>query len=215
MPVKRRVGKERSGNVPEAIWRNMLDQPLPEDCTGFTRYGILHDREHARPNLPLRVRDYWDMHRDAVLAEWLRDNPGTRPRCWWDWDAPREPIGTHPGEWIDGKLSLSRKRLGGVGTPAHEVLATGLAYSFGIPCAWVQQWAVELYNGRPLGVEGKPLTRRDGSFYREGDFGGVVPDPRNPPLYESQATYLRRLNLLLPGELRRLTARDFEPEAVT
>jgi len=50
--------------------------------------------------------------------------------------------------------------------------------------------------------------------------GGLPPaeyesfDYANPPVFESQAAFLRRLGLLLPGELRRLKASDFEPEAV-
>jgi hypothetical protein len=42
-----------------------------------------------------------------------------------------------------------------------------------------------------------------------------IPDPADPPTYESSAAYLRRLGLLMPGELRRLAAADFEPEVVT
>jgi hypothetical protein len=39
-------------------------------------------------------------------------------------------------------------------------------------------------------------------------------DPANPPLYESQASYLLRHDLLLPGERRRLTEGDLDPEAI-
>jgi hypothetical protein len=39
-------------------------------------------------------------------------------------------------------------------------------------------------------------------------------DPSDPPTYESQAAYLRRLKLLLPGESRRLKPADFEPERI-
>ena len=39
-------------------------------------------------------------------------------------------------------------------------------------------------------------------------------DPADPPTFESQATYLRRLDLLLPGESERLTAADSEPELI-
>jgi hypothetical protein len=37
-------------------------------------------------------------------------------------------------------------------------------------------------------------------------------DPENPPIFESQAAYLERHGLFLPGERKRLTRRDFEPE---
>ena len=39
-------------------------------------------------------------------------------------------------------------------------------------------------------------------------------DPDDPPRYESEASYLQRLDLLLPGELERLTEADFEPELI-
>lgn len=37
-------------------------------------------------------------------------------------------------------------------------------------------------------------------------------DPLNPPRFQSEAAYLREHNLLLPGELERLTADDFTDE---
>ncbi|GEM_PF-6028639 len=39
-------------------------------------------------------------------------------------------------------------------------------------------------------------------------------DPDDPPRFESQASYLRRHELLSPAESRRLTPADFEPEIV-
>ena len=39
-------------------------------------------------------------------------------------------------------------------------------------------------------------------------------DPRDPPTFESSASYLRRHGLLIEGEERRLRAGDFEPVAL-
>lgn len=39
-------------------------------------------------------------------------------------------------------------------------------------------------------------------------------DADDPPRFESQAAYLKRDGLFLPGEEERLTAADFEPEVV-
>jgi hypothetical protein len=36
----------------------------------------------------------------------------------------------------------------------------------------------------------------------------------DPPRYESEASFLKRHKLLLPGEVRRLRHADFEPETV-
>ena len=75
---------------------------------------------------------------------------------------------------------------------------------------FVSQWQEDYYNGRSKDIHGE----RIGTDYKEGDFSGVAIDPEDPPRYESQATYLKRLDLLLPGELKRLTSADFEPELV-
>jgi hypothetical protein len=40
-------------------------------------------------------------------------------------------------------------------------------------------------------------------------------DPNDPPILESEASYLERHGLLLPGERQRLRKTDFEPVAVT
>jgi hypothetical protein len=80
----------------------------------------------------------------------------------------------------------------------------------GIPNFWVDAWEVEYYNGRLSLAEGL----RRGAGAPKGDFKGVPIDPDDPPLYESQAAYLERHGLFLPGERRRLRKADFEPEPV-
>ena len=139
------------------------------------------------------LRAAWNQIKDEVLAGWIEELPGTRPLHWWRFSAP-EP----------------RRRLGGTGTPAHEVLANVPNYSFGIPTDWVSKWQADYYNGRSRDIHGEPI----GTEYREGHFAGVAIDPEDPPRYESEAVYLERHGLLLPGEFERLTEDDFEPEAV-
>ena len=63
------------------------------------------------------------------------------------------------------------------------------------------------------GIPDSWVIRADVAYYQP-DFGGVAIDPSNPPKYESQARYLQRLGLLLPGESKRLTPADSEPELV-
>ena len=139
------------------------------------------------------IRAVWNELRDSILADWIDGYPGTRPIHWWKFEAP-EP----------------RCRVGGTGTPCHEVLAHAPYYPFGVPVYWVSQWDADYYNGRRRDVNGNLI----GTKYKEGDFAGVPIDPDDPPLYESEATYLRRLGLALPGELERLTPADFEPKFV-
>jgi hypothetical protein len=71
------------------------------------------------------LRRLWRAHRAEMLPLWTQDHPGTRPWAWWRIDAP-EP----------------RRRLGGGGTPCHEVLADEPEYDFGVPARWVSAWQV-------------------------------------------------------------------------
>ncbi len=137
--------------------------------------------------------ELWDVVRDDVVAEWVIERAGTRPAVWWRHDAP-EP----------------RQRLGGRGDPLWEHLAVLPTFEHGIPASWVEGWHVDFYTGKAVDKHGAPI----GQEFVGNDFRGVAIDPENPPVYESQATYLERLGLLLPGERRRIEAVDFEPEAV-
>lgn len=176
--------------------------------------ALLTDRE---PNNAFRHfvgdddrRAAWNEARGEILTEWIATAPGSRPSHWWKFDAPRQPLGTFPGCLHDGKVPEPRRRLGGVGTPENEVLAHVPTYTFGVPTCWVDQEQSDYYNGRAKDVHGKPI----GTSYSEGDFAGVAIDPEDPPEFESEATYLDRLGLLLPGEKRRLRKADWESEVV-
>ena len=46
-----------------------------------------------------QARECWQKHREVLLAEWIEDNPGTRPWAWWRFDAPERrqcTNGPHP-----------------------------------------------------------------------------------------------------------------------
>jgi hypothetical protein len=132
----------------------------------------------------------WTANADRIVAEHVATYPGKRPHRWWQYDAP-EP----------------RRRLGGIGTPACEVLSYKPIYSFGLPAIFVTHWQVMYYSGLAVDIHGAPI----GDRYPTDSFKGVAIDPNDPPTFESQATYLKRLGLLLAGEERRS---DFEPEAI-
>jgi len=138
-------------------------------------------------------RSAWEKHREDILREHVEKLPGTRPRAWWRFDAPGP-----------------RKRLGGIGTPAHEVLNYVVRYLCGIPTSWVNDFQEAYYNGRARDVHGDVIQTK----YRDGDFWGVAVNSNDPPRYEPQAAYLKRHDLLMPGELERLMTKDFEPETV-
>ncbi len=126
MAARRRSDKKRTG-LSDMQWRFLKGEPLPKT---FEAFAIKIDFHGTNEQL-------WDQHRDVILAEHIKESPGTRPALWWTYTAPRLPIGTFPGCYYDGKLAQPRKRLGGTGTPAHECRAVKPDFKYGIPAVWV------------------------------------------------------------------------------
>jgi hypothetical protein len=133
----------------------------------------------------------WREHCDDIVEEHVADLPGTRPQRWWEFDS-KEP----------------RKRLSGIGTPDFEVLNYKPSFSFGIPLSWIDQSDCDYYNRAGLFKHIAPNQNSTGTFT------GVAIDPLDPPVYESQAAYLDKHGLFLPGEKKRLKKPDFEPETL-
>ena len=158
-----------------------------------------------------RFAEVWEELREEVVSEWISETPGTRPPLWWSFDAPRW---ADPWEkWFyHGTFAEPRKRLGGIGTPAHEALSQVPAYTRGIPAQWVSAWQVAYFNGCAVDVHGTPI----GTDYTEGHFPHKGIDLKDPPVFESEAAYLDRLGLLTDGERAHFDAHGWpEPEVVT
>lgn len=201
MPTKRqRLVRNPRADIPPELFALFRDQPLPEHGNVFTFKFTPEDELFA----------LWAEHGDGIVSEWCEKKPGTRPNVWWSFSAPRQPIGRFPGWYYDGKLCEPRLRLGGKGTPAHEVLAYVHHFVLGIPDHWIDDWSLDYYNGRALDVHGKPIDTE----YHEGDFIAERFDPSDPPRFESQASYLRRNKLLHEREGARLKAAAFEAETL-
>jgi hypothetical protein len=155
----------------------------------------------------------WEAVRDSLLAKWVIDHPGTRPWYWWLHDAPTEPVTLAPDRiWRDeDRTAAHRRRVGGTGTPRHEVRGATPAFDRGLPTQWFSAWELLYYNGKATYIPtGEPI----GTEFHDGDLVADAIDPKNPPTFKSEAAYLRRHGLFLPGEEKRLTSADFEPEAV-
>lgn len=170
-----------------------------DEASGFVKYAP--DGELAA---------LWAANSEGIVSEHVANYKGTRPARWWQFESPRIPLGTYPDAWFDGKLPEPRQRLGGIGTPAFEVLAYKPRYSFGLPVDWITPWQVKWYGGTAVDIRGNPI----GSLVPT-DFKGVAIDPNDPPIFESQAAFLKRHGLFLPGEERRLRKADFEAETVS
>src|SRR5678815_4034703 len=102
MPIKRRTDKRRPD--------------LPEGAIDWLHggNGLAGGWFYLDAGSEDGLTALWRAHADEIVAEHVAEYLGTRPRRWWDYDAP-EP----------------RQRLGGIGTPCHEVLAHRPAYELG------------------------------------------------------------------------------------
>jgi hypothetical protein len=152
---------------------------------------------------PIPARPY----RDRLPPEaegWLHGGPVTTwnyfskisPREIWDLHCNRilhehveSKPGTRPRLWWRWEAREMRQRLGGVGTPLHECSAHAAAYEYGVPTYW--KTSDDRY--LPTGI---PISASD------------------PPIFESEATYLERLNLSLPGEQAGIRRIDWRPVQV-
>jgi hypothetical protein len=208
MPRKLRNPKQKYDEISETALWHLGDQKLYPEPATVDRWELLM---MGGPEIAALWREYGP----EILKDWIAKFPGTRPQSWWDVDAPRmsdEEIRRHG--WADtfftDRIAAPRLRLGGTGDPAHEHLGLVPDFDCGVPVVWLSEFDALYYRGRATDVAGN----RIGTQYRPEDFAGVAIDPRNPPKYESQASYLRRHNLFAPGEERRLKPEDFEPETV-
>jgi hypothetical protein len=195
MPVRRRIDKRRAEITDEhESWLNSDDK-----ASGFVQYAP--DDELAA---------LWTANADRIVAEHVATYPGTRPHRWWQCSAPRLSLGTFPGCYFDGKLPEPRRRLGGIGTPASDVLSCVPTFRYGLPWIWIERWQVMYYSGLAVDIHGAPI----GDRYPTDSFKAVAIDPNDPPMFESQAAYLKRHGLFLAGEERRLRKADWDAEAV-
>ena len=66
--------------------------------------------------------------------------------------------------------------------------------------------------GRAKDIHGNPI----GTRYHEGHFKGLAPDPDDPPVFESEAAYLQRHDLLTESEKEYLKSHPelLEPEVI-
>ena len=81
---------------------------------------------------PERERD-WQAARGEILADWIREHPGTRPAAWWAYDAPKQAAPRVP-KWRRPEMVEPRQRIGGTGAPSWEKYPATLPYfRFGSP----------------------------------------------------------------------------------
>jgi hypothetical protein len=77
--------------------------------------------------------------------------------------------------WWQYEAVEPRQRLGGIGTPASEVLAYVPVFSYGLPSVWISQWPINYYTGIAVDTHGNPIGER----FASNAFKGVAIDPAN------------------------------------
>ena len=200
MPTNRkRVSRKMAHGISENLREYLL--------TGYCAKGDA--KVFMLASSPDRLRPVWSAVKNDIMADFVKEHPCQRPWPWWEFEAPKEPV---PGWDHERFNSAQRRRLGGIGTPLHEVTCSWGGFPYGIPSSWVDQWQVDYYNGRALDINGNPI----GTEYKEGDFEGVAIDPDNPPCFQSVAAYLERHGLLSPTEKAYLKKHPelLEPEKI-
>jgi hypothetical protein len=142
-----------------------------------------------------RVREAWGKVRGAIMKSWIAAHPCSRPWPWWVYNAP-EP----------------RRRLGGTGDTFDDDYEMSDCTE-GIPDNWVTPHDIEVYNGTWRDVRGNLID----IGFKPGDFTKVTIDEKDPPRFESEASYLQRLGLLTPAETKYLAIHPelLAPELVT
>ncbi len=118
MPTNRKRTTRKRKQGPVAGWKAqyLLTGELPSDDTpDFNPFDGLDFDDRPRKGIS-HAHELWDTKRDELLAYWVGKHPGTRPFAWWKFDAKEY-----------------RKRIGGLGQPAHEIINVAPAYRYGVP----------------------------------------------------------------------------------
>jgi len=196
MPTNRtRKARNRRPDISPTRWARLNDEPMPENPNEWELFILNYPTQSRK-----ECGNLWTQYREEIIDEWCETKPGMRPSYWWIFDAPRLPEeqhGDYAGCFFAPDLIVPRMRLGGKGTPTHEVLAYVPDFDLGVPENWTSDSDISCY-------------KHDRTFRAERF------DPLDPPCFESQATYLRRMEILTPGENRALRNRTaaFAPEVL-
>lgn len=144
-----------------------------------------------------RAEERWALRHDAADGKRHRSPKalwqefGALVLARWVDEAP----GTRPALWWQYDAPEPRRRVGGIGRPLHEFTAYVVRYAYGVPIDWPE-------DDPDLPAEFRPPC-------------AALIDPNDPPLFESQAAFLDRHDLLSPAERDSLDASAFDPEPVT
>ena len=169
--TKARRGRAKSAAISDEEWAFLNDQPTPKETHGgFVRWSLEYNCALGTGE-PVTER-LWAEWSGDVLAGWLAARPGTRPRCWWRYSAPRSRL---PGEpaWAPSHAEPRRgfDRRGNVIEQRCGMVLPG--WDLGLPSYWAE---------RPVIVESEAayLDRHGllpAAEHRRVPAGGFDPEP--------------------------------------
>jgi hypothetical protein len=150
--------------------------------------ALVYDAPLPEPSDLVERAQIWAWSRDA--AAWRGVLPGAEL-----WAQRRDEVlaywveahaGSRPSGWWRWEAPGPRQQVGGIGRPwGFEQLTRG------VPMIWNYGPWRDMWASPPPPI-----------------------DPKNPPTFESEATFLDRHGLLLPGERDRLQDDDFAPVSI-
>jgi hypothetical protein len=82
------------------------------------------------------AREAWELMREKLMADWIREQPGTRPWAWWAFDAPqparRERIdgGVHPHDNKARSLKVAN-------SDSEYLWKVAYRLTFGLPSCYI------------------------------------------------------------------------------
>src|SRR5688572_9704602 len=91
--VMRRPRRRDADGLSDVDWCILNDFPRPanvDPAEWFTARDDWYPHGMRLMDGKPPLRDVWGEHRDVILERWIRERPGTRPTCWWRFDAPEE-----------------------------------------------------------------------------------------------------------------------------
>jgi hypothetical protein len=127
MPTKRtrRTRNIRHADISELAWRFLNDGSIPEDYNTWEFFMLQYNHfDHATGYTSESI---WELYADEITATWIKEKPGTRPKCWWRYSAPRKAEQGHRKHMFP--LIETRRVLLGPATTEDRVPAG----DFGIP----------------------------------------------------------------------------------
>lgn len=140
------------------------DEARPEAARGFEWLALEIGRDEREPKSKAALA--WRSASPAVLRSWIRRHPGTRPTCWWAFDAP-EPI---------------RKVVRGLGEPSCGLLD--------VVCGRPTHWRE---TSDDLAIESQAAYLRRNRLMTTGEAERVPPPAFEPEPVERVSGELRRL----------------------